>query len=134
MDKGFIDFYRLYALFHQICAFFVMRAMDKLRYEVISSAEVDSETGLISDQVVRPTGDKSLKAYPEEFRLVIYEDSATDTICTFMTFDYGLPALSIAKLTGRDGKSKSSSNGSNSICISRHFTGQIKIRFIVKSG
>lgn len=98
MDKGYIDFYRLYTLFHQARAFFVTRAKDNLRCEVISSAEVDREAGLISDQVVRLTGYKSSKLYPEEFRLVVYEDYATDTVYTFMTNDFHLPALSIAEL------------------------------------
>jgi IS4 transposase len=75
-----------------------MRAKDNLRHEVISSTEVDKEAGLISDQVVRLTGYKSLKSYPEEFRLVIYEDYATDTVYSFMTNDFDLPALSIAEL------------------------------------
>ncbi len=98
MDKGYIDFYRLYTLFHQARAFFVTRAKDNLQCKVISSAEVDKEAGLISDQMVRLTGYKSSKSYPEEFRLVIYEDYATDTVYTFMTNDFDLPALSIAEL------------------------------------
>jgi len=98
MDKGYIDFYRLYTLFHQAHAFFVMRAKDNLRCEVISSKEVDKETGLISDQIVTLTGYKSSKSYPEKFRLVIYEDYTTGTVYTFMTNDFELPALSIAEL------------------------------------
>ena len=98
MDKGHIDFYRLYTLFHQARAFFVTRAKDNLQCKVISSAEVDKEAGLISDQVVRLTGYKSSKSYPEEFRLVIYEDYATGTVYSFITNDFDLPALSIAEL------------------------------------
>jgi len=41
MDKGYIDFHRLYSLFHQAHAFFFMRAKDNLKCEVISSADVD---------------------------------------------------------------------------------------------
>ena len=51
MDKGYIDFYRLYTLFHQARAFFVTRARSNLKCEVVSSAEVDKEAGLISDKV-----------------------------------------------------------------------------------
>lgn len=98
MDKGYIDFHRLYTLFHQAHAFFVTRAKDNLQCKVISSAEVDKEAGLISDQVVKLTGYKSSKSYPVEFRLVIYEDYATDTVYSFMTNDFILPALSIAEL------------------------------------
>ena len=98
MDKGYIDFHRLYTLFHQARAFFVIRAKDNLRYEVISSPDVDKDAGLISDQLVKLTGYKSSKSYPEEFRLVIYEDYATNIVYTFMTNDFELPALSIAEL------------------------------------
>ena len=98
LDKGYIDFHRLYTLIHQSRAFFVTRAKDNMQYEVISSADVDQEAGLISDQLVKLTGYKSSKSYPEAFRLVIYEDYATDTVYTFMTNDFDLPALSIAEL------------------------------------
>ena len=98
MDKGYIDFRRLYTLFHQARAFFVTRAKDNLRCEIISEAEVDKETGLISDKIVRLTTYKSAKSYPEELRLVDYEDYATNTVYSFMTNDFHLPALSIAEL------------------------------------
>jgi len=98
MDKGYIDFHRLYTLFHQARAFFVTRAKDNLRCEVISEAEVDKEAGLISDKIVRLTTYKSAKSYPEEIRLVVYEDYANNTVYTFMTNDFDLPALSIAEL------------------------------------
>lgn len=98
MDKGYIDFYRLYTLFHQARAFFVTRAKGNLQYDIISSTEVDKEAGLISDQLVKLTGYKSSKLYPEEFRLVVYEDYATSTVYSFMTNDFNLPALSIAEL------------------------------------
>jgi Transposase DDE domain/Domain of unknown function (DUF4372) len=98
LDKGYIDFHRLYTLIHQSRAFFVTRAKDNIKYEVISSADVDQEAGLISDQLVKLTGYKSSKSYPEAFRLVIYEDYATGIVYTFMTNDFDLPALSIAEL------------------------------------
>jgi hypothetical protein len=98
LDKGYIDFHRLYTLIHQSRAFFVTRAKDNIQYEVISSADVDKDAGLISDQLVKLTGIKSSKSYPEAFRLVIYEDYATDIVYTFMTNDFDLPALSIAEL------------------------------------
>ena len=98
MDKGYIDFYRLYTLFHQARAFFVTRAKDNFQYKVISEAEVDKEAGLISDQIVKLTTYKSSKSYPEVIRLVVYEDYATNTVYSFMTNDFDLPALSIAEL------------------------------------
>lgn len=98
MDKGYIDFHRLYTLIHQSRAFYVTRAKDNIKYEAIFSSEVDKTAGIISDQLVRLTGYYSLKHYPEEFRLVVYEDYATNVVYTFMTNDLDLPALTIAEL------------------------------------
>jgi len=98
MDKGYIDFHRLYTLIHQSRAFYVTRAKDNIKYEAISSSEVDKTAGIISDQLVRLTGYYSSKHYPEEFRLVVYEDYATNIVYTFMTNDLDLPALTIAEL------------------------------------
>ena len=98
MDKGYIDFHRLYTLIHQSRAFYVTRAKDNIKYEAISSSEVDKTAGIISDQLVRLTGSYSLKHYPEEFRLVVYEDYTTNVVYTFMTNDLDLPALTIAEL------------------------------------
>ncbi len=78
------EFYRLYTLFQRARAFFVVRANDHLKYEEI--------------QVVRLTGYKSSKSYPEEFRLVVYKDYATITIYYFMTKDSKRLALSIGEL------------------------------------
>jgi len=51
MDKGYIDFFRLFNLIHQKRAFFVTRAKDNMVYEVVSSNEVDKQTGVISDEM-----------------------------------------------------------------------------------
>jgi hypothetical protein len=98
MDKGYVDFYRLYTLIHQCKAFFVSRAKDNIKYEAISFSEVDKTAGIISDQIVRLTGYKSSRIYPEEFRLVVYEDYETSVVYSFMTNDFNLPALTIAEL------------------------------------
>lgn len=98
MDKGYIDFHRLYTLIHQCRAFYVTRAKDNIQYDVITSSPVDKTTGIISDQLVRLTGYKSSRSYPEAFRLIVYEDFATNVVYTFMTNDLELPALTIAEL------------------------------------
>jgi len=98
MDKGYVDFNRLYTLIHQCRAFFVSRAKDIIKYEAISFSEVDKTAGIISDQIVRLTGYKSSRIYPEEFRLVVYEDFETSVVYSFMTNDFNLPALTIAEL------------------------------------
>jgi hypothetical protein len=98
MDKGYVDFHRLYTLIHQSKAFFVSRAKDNIQYEAISCSEVDKTAGIISDQIIRLTGYISSRKYPEEFRLVVYEDFETSVIYSFMTNDFNLPSLTIAEL------------------------------------
>lgn len=98
MDKAYIDFHRIYTLFHQNRALYVSRAKDNIKYQTVSSSPVDKITGVISDQLVRLTGYKSSKSYPDVFRLVVYEDFATNIVYTFITNDFDLPALTIAEL------------------------------------
>lgn len=98
MDKGYVDFHRLYSLIHQCRAFYVTRAKENLRCEIISSVDPDQSTGIVSDQIVRLTGYKSSKSYPEAFRLVVYEDYASGVVYKFITNDFKLPALAIAEL------------------------------------
>ena len=98
MDKGYVDFRRLYSLIHQCRAFYVTRAKENLRCEIISSVDTNQSTGIVSDQMVRLTCYKSSKSYPEAFRLVVYEDYASGVVYKFITNDFNLPALTIAEL------------------------------------
>src|SRR5690554_1987110 len=49
MDKGYLDFFRLFNLVHQKRAYFVTRAKDNMAYKVLGVNEVDNQTGVISD-------------------------------------------------------------------------------------
>ena len=49
MDRGYIDFARLYVL-HQAHAFFVTRAKSNLQYRRVYSHPIDKTTGLRCDQ------------------------------------------------------------------------------------
>jgi hypothetical protein len=55
MDRGYLDFARLYAL-SQAAAFFVIRAKSNLRCRRVYSHPVDRTSGLICDQSVMLTG------------------------------------------------------------------------------
>ena len=52
MDKGYIDFGRLYRM-HKAGAFFVTRAKENFTFVRISSRQVDKSTGLKCDQTVQ---------------------------------------------------------------------------------
>ena len=98
LDKGYVDFFRLFNRIHKNGAFFVTRAKDNMKYDVISSRPVDKNSGVIADEVIRLTTFKSAKCYPEELRMVTYEDFATGNVYRFLTNHMGYEALTIAEL------------------------------------
>lgn len=97
MDRGYLDFDRLYRL-HQSFAFFVTRKKVNTRLRRIYSLEVDKTTGLKCDQVIMLTGFYAQKSYPEKLRLVKYYDFEREKKLDFLTNNFSLPALTIANL------------------------------------
>jgi len=97
MDRGYVDFKRLYAL-HQASAFFVTRAKRNLRCDRRYSRPVDKSTGLRCDQTVVLAGLNSKKAYPETMRRVVYRDAETGKRFIFLSNHFELPALTVAQL------------------------------------
>jgi hypothetical protein len=97
LDRGYLDFARLYAL-HQHRVFFVIRAKSNLQSHRISSRPVDKTTDLTSDQTIALTGLKSKVDYSEPLRRVRYYDRENDRHLTFLTNNFFQPALTIAKL------------------------------------
>lgn len=97
MDRGYLDFVRLYRL-HQSFAFFVTRQKINTRLRRLYSAEVDKTTGLKCDQVIMLTGFYAQKSYPEKLRRVKYYDVERDKRLDFLTNNFSLPALTIANL------------------------------------
>jgi hypothetical protein len=97
MDRGFLDFARLYRL-TQAGAFFVIRPKSNTLFKRVYSRTVDKTTGLRCDQTVRLTGVKSSDDYPQYLRYVVFYDEKTDKRLGFFTNNFELPALVIAQL------------------------------------
>ncbi len=97
MDRGYIDFTRLYGL-TTAGAFFVTRAKAKLCFTRQVSRPTDPNTGIRSDQLVVPTHKGSRAAYPAPLRRIPYVDPDTGTRLVFLTNHLTLPALTIAQL------------------------------------
>ena len=97
MDRGFLDFPRLYRL-TQVGAFFVIRPKSNTLFKRLYSRTVDKETGLRCDQTVCLTGVKSSDDYPQYLRYVAFYDEKTDKRLRFFTNNFELPALVIAQL------------------------------------
>lgn len=97
MDRGYLDFARLYTI-TTAAAFFVIRAKSNLKCRRIYSHPVDRSTGVVCDQSVMLTGFYQVKDYPEKLRRVKYYDAETDKTLVFLTNNFTLPPLTIAKL------------------------------------
>lgn len=97
MDKGYIDFTRLYNL-HCNKAYFVMRAKRNMQFRRIYSKKVDKTTGLIYDQIGKLVTINSLKSYPEKIRRIKYYDAKNDKLFIFITNNMDLTALEIVLL------------------------------------
>ena len=100
MDRGYIDFARLYR-FTEARAFFVTRAKKNLDFDYREHRPVDKSTGLRSDTSIRLTGPKSSQLYPDLLRRVAYRDAETARRFVFLTNNFTLPALTVAELYQR---------------------------------
>ena len=97
MDRGYLDFKRLHQL-HQYAAFFVIRAKSNLQCRRLYSHPVQKRTGLRCDQTVVLTGFYPSQHYPGKLRRIKYHDTVTDKTLIFLTNNFLLPPLTIAKL------------------------------------
>ena len=97
MDRGYLDFERLYRL-HQCSSFFIVRAKANTGLRRLYSMPVDKSVGIRCDQVVVPIVFYSKKAYPEKLRRVKFFDAEQERRLTFITNQFTLPAFTIAEL------------------------------------
>lgn len=97
MDRGYVDFRRLHR-FTIGSAFFVTRAKRGLDYTRRSRRRVDKSTGLRSDQTIVLAGPKTSRLYPDPLRRISFYDADNDRRFVFLTNNFTLPALTIAKL------------------------------------
>jgi transposase len=97
MDRAYIDFRRLYA-FTQAPAFFVVRAKSNLNYRRCTSRPIDKTTGLRADQTIVLRVPKSSEEYPAPLRRIRYFDAKTRKRFVFLTNNFDLAAIDIAKL------------------------------------
>ena len=97
MDRGFIDFERLYR-FHESGSFFVIRSKSNLRAQRRYSHPVDRTTGLICDQTVILTGFYAKKDFETPLRRIRFKDPKTEKTLIFITNNFALPAFTITEL------------------------------------
>jgi transposase len=97
MDRGYLDYSRLYAMNHQ-AAYFVIRAKSNLKFRRLYSHPIDKSTGVRCDQTVVLTGFYTSRDYPEKLRRIKYYDSKSGRTFVFLTNNFVLPPTTIAEL------------------------------------
>lgn len=97
MDRGYLDFARLYAI-HQTSGFFVIRAKRNFNFRRLYSHAIDKPTGVQCDQSIVPQNFYVQKNYPEKLRRIQYLDVNTNKRLVFLTNNFTLPAKTIAEL------------------------------------
>ena len=97
MDRGYVDFQRLYR-FTIAAAFFVTRGKRNLDCTPRARRPIDKATGLRSDQTIVLAGAKSSRLYPDPLRRVAFYDAQHQRRLVFLTNNFTLPALTIARL------------------------------------
>ena len=97
MDRGFLDFARLYR-FHQAGSFFVTRAKRNTQAQRRYSKPVDRSTGLLCDQTIFLTGTYTPQYYPSPLRRIRFKDPQTGKTLVFLTNNFVLPAFTITEL------------------------------------
>jgi hypothetical protein len=97
MDRGYLDFERLFAL-HHAGAFFVTRAKSNLDFQRVYSAPSDRAHGIICDQTIALGGFYSQRDYPVHLRRIRFKDPESGKPLVFLTNLFGTPAATICAL------------------------------------
>ena len=87
MDRGYMDFIRLYRL-HRCGVFFVVRCKEPVSFKVLASRPVDKSKGFKCDHTVRLKSNWSAKSYPEPLRKIRYFDAENHVMLVLLTNNF----------------------------------------------
>jgi hypothetical protein len=97
VDRAYIDFIWFNNLRLQRI-YFVTRAKQNLKFEVIGQHTRPKNKAVVSDQIIRLTDKETKKDYPENLRLVTLYDKEKEQEFIFITNNFKLAAATIAEL------------------------------------
>lgn len=97
MDRGYLDFKRLYQI-HLTKAFFIVRARNPFAFNRIYSNPPDKIKGVKCDQTIHLKNYIVSKFYPEKFRRIKFYDAQKNKHLVFLTNNIELKAYEIAQL------------------------------------
>jgi hypothetical protein len=97
MDRGYLDFRRLYIL-NQCMAFFIIRSKVNTKFRRLYSRTIDKGSGLRCDQTIVLNGINTSKQYPDKLRRIGFFDDKSERRFSFLTNNFIVPALVVAEL------------------------------------
>lgn len=98
LDRGYLEFSRLYGRFTRVGAFFITRARKDLRFRRRASRPPNKAAGIICDQTIDLVWYYSRRDYPAPLRRVRFVDPTTGRRLVFLTNNFTLAASTIARL------------------------------------
>ncbi len=96
-DRAYVDF-KLFQSYQNAKVFFVTRAKDNLRFELLGQQEIPKKRGLQFDQIVQIKNHKQRQKYPGKLRLIGYFDHDKNKTYLFLTNNFKLAAITIAEI------------------------------------
>jgi hypothetical protein len=97
MDKAYVDFARLWRLSRERINF-VLRSKENMQYKVIKRGLADRNNGVICDQTIVLSNQRSSNRYPKNLRRIRYYDVETRNTLVFITNNFKISALTVAAL------------------------------------
>jgi len=97
MDRAYTDFNRLHRI-KEANAFFITRAKKNLDFKRLYSQAIDKSTGIKCDQTITLKGYYTKQKYHDKLRRIRFYDAEKDKNLVFISNNFDLPALTIAKL------------------------------------
>jgi hypothetical protein len=97
MDRGYVDFLRLYHL-HQSLAYFVVRSKSDLHFRRRKSHPIDRSTGVRSDQTIRLMGKYTSGKFPALLRRISFYAEHIDQRFVFLTNNFQIPSPTVAAI------------------------------------
>ena len=97
-DRAYMVTPMLYLIHNTYHAYFVVREKSHMRFRLIENREVKSDSGVMTDQIIRLEGIKTKYQYPENLRRVAYHDTESEDNFVFYTNNLDVPAELVALL------------------------------------
>jgi len=97
LDRAYIDFKSLHSIL-EAGAYFVTRLQVNQDYRRLYSMQADKSSGVFCDQIIKLNNFYPSKFYPNKLRRIKFYDRETELKLDFVTNNFELTALEIARL------------------------------------